>query len=430
MNIVVNRVNLNLNPSPFIENGVTFIPIRAISTHFGAGVSWNGEDRSVSINKGETNISFVVGQTTAKVNERQVNVPPSRIVNKFTFVPVRFISETFGYDVEWNGKTWSVFIESTPNTYTVVSGDNLWSISNKFGISVHDLRNINNLQNDVLQVGQTLIVSTQEIAEPDTTPPQEETLHYTVVSGDTLSRIASRFNTTVETIMTENNLTSDKILVNQVLRITTTVGQDPGTVEQGVTKTYTTHTVQSGDNAWNISIQYGIPMLELLQVNNLSLNSTLFIGQRLTIPVYDIPVKPVVSSRHGEFLDWWTEARYVFPIGKEATVTDFQSGRTFRIRHTMGGNHADCEPLSSTDAETMRQLWGGTYSWTPRAVIITVDGRRLAAAMHSFPHGDHIIRNNNYPGHFCIHFLNSTRHNDGLVQASMQTQVRVAAGVN
>ncbi|OIJ13331.1 hypothetical protein BKP37_11000 [Anaerobacillus alkalilacustris] len=256
-------------------------------------------------------------------------------------------------------------------------------------------------------------------------------VYYTVVSGDTLSRIAARFNTTVEVIMSANNLTSDRIASNQVLKVPTTVEHESSPpTSGGVTKTFTTHTVQSGDNAWNLSIKYGIPMLELLQVNNLSINSTLRIGQTLTIPVYHVPVRPVTSSRHGELLDWWTEARYVFPIGKDATVTDFQSGRTFRIRHTMGGNHADAEPLTSNDAEIMRQQWGGSFSWTPRAVIISVDGRRLAAAMHSFPHGDHVIRNNNYAGHFCIHFLNSTRHNDGLVQATMQNQIRVAAGVN
>ncbi|MDQ0254713.1 LysM repeat protein [Evansella vedderi] len=446
VNLVVDGARLNLSPTPLLDNGNTLIPIRAISTHFGAGVSWDERTRTVGIRKGDTNISFVVGSTLARVNGRQVSVPPSRIINGSTFVPIRFISETFGYEVQWNNGSRTVSIDTTPKTnnttpsptspqtpttYTVVAGDSLWSIANRFGLTVDELRSLNNLTGDTIRVGQTLIIS-RNGSQQESTPEQTQMQNYTVVSGDSLSGIASRFNTTVNAIKTKNNLTSDVIRVGQVLRIpgAGSGGSPNQSPQQGVTKTYITHTVRSGDNAWNLSIQYGIPMLELLKENNLTINSVLQVGQRLTIPVYDVPVRPVVSSRHGELLDWWTEARYVFPIGRDATITDFATGTTFRVRHTMGGNHADAEPITSTDAQTMRQVWGGNFSWTPRAVIVSVDGRRLAAAMHSFPHGDHSIRTNNYNGHFCIHFLNSTRHNDGLIQDSMQRQVRIAAGVN
>ncbi|WP_052144754.1 cell wall-binding repeat-containing protein [Halalkalibacter okhensis] len=263
------------------------------------------------------------------------------------------------------------------------------------------------------------------------TPPQPEatTQFYTVRSGDTLWSIANRFNTTPDRLRQLNNLSSDQIHVGQVLKVPGSGTAGSPSSPQEKTISYTTYTVKSGDNLWNLAMQFGVPMNELLQVNNLNHNSQLRIGQVLTVPVHHIPVKPVVSSRHGELLDWWTEARYVFSTGKNAKITDFQTGRTFNVRHTMGGNHADSEPLTSQDAQIMREIWGGAFSWTPRAVIVEVDGRRLAAAMHSFPHGDHVIRNNNYNGHFCIHFLNSQRHNDGLVQDSMQVQVQIAAGL-
>jgi LysM repeat protein len=200
-------------------------------------------------------------------------------------------------------------------------------------------------------------------------------------------------------------------------------------VQQGVTVSYISHSVQSGETMWAISVKYGIPMLELLKLNDLSLSSSLTIGQKLKIPVYTVPVKATVGPQFGELLDWWTEARYVFPIGSEAVMTDVVTGRTFRVKHTMGGNHADAEPMTVSDAQMMKGIWGGAYSWTPRAVIVSVKGRRLAAAMHSYPHDGESIAGNDYNGHFCIHFLNSTRHMDGLVQASMQTKVKAAAGV-
>jgi LysM repeat protein len=209
---------------------------------------------------------------------------------------------------------------------------------------------------------------------------------------------------------------------------TVTIHTKPVT-QPGVTVSYKTHTVVSGDTMWSISVKYGIPMLELLKLNNLSLSSPLSLGQTLNIPVYTVPVRPAVGPQYGELLDWWTEARYVFPIGSIATVTDFVTGRKYQVKYTMGGNHADSEPLTAADAQIMKDIWGGTYSWTPRAVLVQINGRKLAAASHSYPHDGESILDNNYPGHFCIHFLNSTRHVDGLVQASMQAKIKMAAGV-
>ncbi|OEF99884.1 glycosyl hydrolase [Vulcanibacillus modesticaldus] len=264
------------------------------------------------------------------------------------------------------------------------------------------------------------------------TTPKQTT--YTVVSGDTLWKIASRFGTSVLALKQINNLTSDRIHVGQKLTIPTvenTATQNKGTQETYTkpTVTYITHTVSKGDNLWDLSIRYGIPFTELLSVNKLTQNSTLTLGQKLTIPVHHIPVKPVVSEKHGELLDWWTEAQYVFPIGKVAKVTDFQTGRTWYVKRTIGANHADSEPLTAKDAAIIKEVWGGTYNWNKRAIIIEVDGRRIAASMTSMPHDIQYIKDNNYNGHFDIHFLNSTRHKDGKMTESHQKQVRIAAGV-
>jgi hypothetical protein len=136
-----------------------------------------------------------------------------------------------------------------------------------------------------------------------------------------------------------------------------------------------------------------------------------------------------MGAKYGEYLDWWTEAQYVFLINKVATVTDFKTGRSFQVKRTIGANHSDTEPLTAADAAIIKEVWGGQYSWAERAVIVNVDGRKIAGSMASMPHDIEYIKDNNFPGHFDIHFRNSTRHVDGTVSEAHQRQIQIAAGL-
>lgn len=292
------------------------------------------------------------------------------------------------------------------------------------------LKTSNNLTSDTIMVGQELILSTKNQIEPTTDPTTEQgtVQNYTVVSGDTLFGIAKKFGTSTESIKTLNGLSSDVIRVGQSLKVRTTSNIPEATTPSHNAVTYITHTVISGDNIWNLSVSYGIPQSELLKVNGLTLTSTLSIGQKLKVPQYQIAVKPVVSERHGEHLDWWTEGQYVFPIGKTFKVTDFQTGKSFMVKRTTGANHADSETVTVADSTIAKGIWGG-YSWTPRAVLIEVDGRKAAASMSFFPHDVQYIKDNGITGHFDIHFKNSTRHKDGAIDLNHQKQINIAAGV-
>jgi len=354
-----------------LRDGTTFVPIRDIAEALGAEVWWNGVSRTVGINKGDTNIAFVIGSTTARVNGKEIRMMPSYIVDGTTMVPVRFVSEALGLHVGWDGATRTVSI--LPSTYTVKSGDTLFKIATLYGTSVASIQKANNMTGTEIYPGQKLQIGKPEINQPAIQTPQAATQENTV--------------------------------------------------------TYITYTIASGDNMWDLSQKFGLPMAELLKANNMTTNSTLSVGQKITIPVHHIAVKATPSEKHGEYLDWWTEAQYVFPIGKVATVTDFATGRSFQVKRTIGANHADCEPLTATDAAIIKEVWGGSYSWKERAVIVKVDGRKIAASMASMPHDVSYIKDNNFNGHFDIHFKNSTRHNDGKVTPAHQTQIKIAAGV-
>ncbi len=99
--------------------------------------------------------------------------------------------------------------ETATNTYTVKSGDSLWSIANKYETSVNELKSLNNLTTNTLQIGQTLKV-------PQTTQTQKT---YTVQMGDSLWSIAKKNNTTVNELKSLNNLTTNTLQIGQTIKI-------------------------------------------------------------------------------------------------------------------------------------------------------------------------------------------------------------------
>ena len=158
------------------------------------------------------------------------------------------------------------------NYYVVKSGDSLWSISNRFGVSVNEIKSLNNLTSNNLSIGQVLeIPSSNQI---DGTGNSENT--YIVKSGDSLWNIANRLGTTVNELKSLNNLTSNNLSIGQVLRI-------PSGNQNNTSNLENTYVVKSGDSLWNIANRLGTTVNELKSLNNLTSNN-LSIGQVLRIP--------------------------------------------------------------------------------------------------------------------------------------------------
>ncbi len=150
------------------------------------------------------------------------------------------------------------------NTYIVQKGDSLYSIANKLGTTVSELKKENNLTSNTLQIGQILRIPTKEIYEG------EENV-YIVQKGDTLYSVAMANNTTVDELKKANNLTSNILSTGQLLKIPSALLPE------------STYTVKKGDSLYSIANKYNTTAEELKRINNLTSN-TLSIGQVLKLP--------------------------------------------------------------------------------------------------------------------------------------------------
>lgn len=164
----------------------------------------------------------------------------------------------------------------TQQSYTVQAGDTLFSIANRFGTTVDQLRTANNLTTNFIYVGQQLTVPGQAAGEPGAAPAGSAGSGVHVVQrGEWLHAIARKYNTTAEAIMRANGLTNPNLLyVGQRLTI-------PG---QGAAQpSGKVHTVQRGETLFSIAMRYGTTV-EALKSRNALTGNIIYVGQQLAIP--------------------------------------------------------------------------------------------------------------------------------------------------
>ena len=142
--------------------------------------------------------------------------------------------------------------------YQVKKGDTLYGIANKYGISLSELKAINNLDTDILAIGQLINVPSG-LSNVNT---------YTVDKGDTLYSIAKKFNTTVDKLKNSNNLINNMLSIGQKLIIP--IDEDM------------TYVVKEGDNLYKIARMFNTTVDEIKRLNNLT-NDILSIGKILII---------------------------------------------------------------------------------------------------------------------------------------------------
>ena len=197
--------------------------------------------------------------------------------------------------------------------YTVVKGDSLYSIARKFNTTVEALKEANNLTSNNLAVGQILIIPSKEV---------ENNGNYIVVAGDTLYKIAQKFNTTVDELKLLNNLTSNTLSIGQSLKIP----------EEN--NNYQTYTVIKGDNLYSIARRFNTTQDEIMKLNNLSSN-LLSIGQILKIPTINTSNYQTYIVQKGDSL-WNIAKKFNTTVDNIKTINNLSSnllsiGQTLKI---------------------------------------------------------------------------------------------------
>ena len=168
--------------------------------------------------------------------------------------------------------------------YTVKSGDNLYSIAKEFNIPASTIMNDNSLTNSNLRIGQNLKIRVldkdnvivEECFGEEYIPPSNNisTTNYTVKKGDSLYSIAKSFNTSVNEIISLNNLVSNNLSIGQVLKIPKA---DPNS-----NSSIRSYTVKKGDSLYSIARNFNTTVDRIKSLNNLTSN-TLSLGQVLKI---------------------------------------------------------------------------------------------------------------------------------------------------
>lgn len=154
--------------------------------------------------------------------------------------------------------------------YTVKSGDNLSRIANRYGTTVQKIITCNKILNpNLIYPGQKIRI---RVANEFT---DDNYFQYVVKRGDTLSEIANRYGITVNQIVIDNNIQNKNLIYpGQVLNINRNVS---------INNTDISYVVKRGDTLWNISKRYGVSVESIVRINNIQNRNLIYPGQTLLI---------------------------------------------------------------------------------------------------------------------------------------------------
>ena len=232
--------------------------------------------------------------------------------------------------------------EVEAESYRVKPGDTLLGIASHHKLTLSELTSINRISSSTLiYPGQLLRVAR---VIPTSQPPVGAPVTYVVAHGDSLDSVAQKFGMTLSALREYNKLSKASIIyVGQVLNLKPPVGHAKSPTPPKPASSASTlsdeisnvdpmrptgactihgfHTVLAGETISRIAAVYGVSTQSVLSANSLSWSSTIYVGQRLTIPgVHEIKNCPSLTKLSQEMKQ---NAQIIYRVGKDLGVSDY-----------------------------------------------------------------------------------------------------------
>lgn len=133
VNLLIEGKAVELDQPAIIYNSRTMVPMRAVAENLGAEVSWDNESKVVEFSGEGVKVYVVVGSNTLRVvnddGENTVNIDtPAIIENGRTLVPIAFLTEYFGYAVDWDGETKTVNVTKEAKDPNIATEEDIVTI--------------------------------------------------------------------------------------------------------------------------------------------------------------------------------------------------------------------------------------------------------------------------------------------------------------
>ncbi|MEZ4662760.1 MAG: LysM peptidoglycan-binding domain-containing protein [Caldilineaceae bacterium] len=246
----------------------------------------------------------------------------------------------------------TVAVQAADTVHVVQRGDTLAAIARRYGTTVQALMSYNSLRTTTIYVGQRILIPT---SQPDPTYP----ITHVVQAGDTLAKIAARYGTTVQALMQVNNLRSTIIYVGQRLTISVAVDPNAPMIE---------YFVQRGDTLNKLAQRFDVTVQAIMAANGLR-TTTIYVGQRLLIPQslgYPTPT-PTPGRARIQFAPGATSAtvagRVTFPNRREY-VLRAQAGQQMHVELTSDNSLANFAITGLGDGQPLKRLENSDTVWT------------------------------------------------------------------
>jgi LysM repeat protein len=250
---------------------------------------------------------------------------------------------------------------ATSQSYITGAGDSLYLIAKRYGITVTQLQQANNLSGDLLLTGMELLI-------PTTGSSSASGSTHRVQAGESLYLIARQYGITVAALKVANQISGALVMTGQILTIptgsaSTTVAGESGSL---------THVIKSGDSIFLIAQKYGVDMDTLLQANYLSASSVLYPGQKLTIPAVETVSSSTTGGSSGAVYGKYEISQSDLELFARLVSAE-SSGESFEGQVAVAAtilNRLTDERYPNSIAEIVYQVVNGYYQYSP-----VLDGR-------------------------------------------------------